>query len=211
MTILLPIIAYLVGSIPFGYIIVRVAKGLDIREHGSKNVGATNVWRVAGRPFGIAAFILDMLKGLLPVAIVCNMTGGIFQGSESGLLISKSSLAMICGIAAILGHIFPIYLRFKGGKAAATGCGVFLVLAPKALIIAVIVWVLTIFISKFVSMGTILASIALAVAVIIISADPFGNEICLSIFSVIMSVTIIILHRSNIGRIINGTENKIKA
>ncbi|MGR3317365.1 MAG: glycerol-3-phosphate 1-O-acyltransferase PlsY [Candidatus Anammoxibacter sp.] len=198
MTIIFPIIAYLIGSVPFGYILVKTVKGIDIREHGSENVGATNVWRVAGRPFGIGAFVFDMLKGFVPVLVVYKMTPG------------KNSLAIICGIAVILGHIFPLFLRFKGGKAAATGCGVFLVLAPLALLIAMAVWALTVYISKFVSLGTILASITLAVATVLVGQSPFGEGLYLTIFTIVMSVAIIVLHRSNIKRIINGTENRIK-
>ena len=198
MVIIFPILSYLIGSIPFGYILVKTAKGIDIREHGSKNIGATNVWRVAGRPFGIGAFVFDMLKGFVPVLVVYNIMHG------------KNSLAIICGIAAILGHIFPLYLRFKGGKAAATGCGVFLFLAPLALLIALAVWALTVYISKFVSLGTMLASITLAVSVIFVGKSPFGEGLYLTIFTIVMSVAIIVLHRSNIKRIINGTENRIK-
>ncbi|MGR3220697.1 MAG: glycerol-3-phosphate 1-O-acyltransferase PlsY [Candidatus Anammoxibacter sp.] len=198
MVIVFPIIAYLIGSIPFGYILVKTAKGIDIREHGSKNIGATNVWRVAGRSFGIVAFVFDMLKGFVPVLIVYHM------------MHDKNELPIICGIATILGHIFPLFLRFKGGKAAATGCGVFLFLAPIPSLIALVVWAITVYISKFVSLGTILTAVTLTVGIILLGKSPFDEEIYLTIFTIVMSVVIIILHRSNIKRIINGTENRIK-
>lgn len=210
MVFIFPIISYLIGSIPFGYILVKGVKGIDIREHGSKNIGATNIWRVAGKPFGIAAFVFDLLKGFIPVLAAYKMYGDPVQTAGANMMPGKSSLAMICGIAAILGHIFPLFLRFRGGKAAATTCGVFLFLSPHALAIAVAVWALTVFISRFVSLGTILASISLVVAVILADKDPLGKNVCLTIFAVVISIAIIILHRSNIKRIINGTENRIK-
>ena len=204
-----PIISYLIGSVPFGLVLIKTVKGIDIREHGSKNVGATNAWRVAGKPFGIAAFVLDMLKGFIPVLVVSKVYDSIAHANDFAL--SKNSLTIVCGIAAILGHIFPVYLKFKGGKAASTSCGVFLFLAPQALAIAVVVWVITTFISRFVSLGTMLASIAFAVSVVSTAESPFNKGICLSIFSIVMCISIIILHKSNIKRIIEGTENRIKS
>jgi len=204
-----PLITYLIGSIPFGFVLVKAIKGIDIREHGSKNVGATNAMRVAGKPVGIAAFILDMLKGFVPVLIVSKVYTNIAGTYNNELVLNKDTLAIICGIAAILGHIFPVYLKFKGGKAAATSCGVFLFLAPAPLAIAVVVWVITTFVSKFVSLGTMSASIAFAVSILLINEKAFSTDIGLSIFAIIMSVLIIILHKSNIKRIIKGTENKI--
>lgn len=211
MIFIFPVIAYLIGSIPFGYVLVKTVKGIDIREHGSRNVGATNVWRVAGKHFGIAAFVLDMLKGFLPVFFVYRTFSDITLANSDNITLGANSLSMICGVTAILGHIFPIFLRFKGGKAAATSCGVFMFFAPLALAITIMVWALTVFISKFVSLGTMLASISFAILVILIDKDPFGASISLTIFSIIMCITIIILHRSNIKRIINGTENRIKS
>lgn len=204
-----PLITYLIGSIPFGFVLVKAIKGLDIREHGSKNVGATNAMRVAGKPVGIAAFILDMLKGFVPVLIVSKVYANIAGTYNNEMVLNKDTLAIICGIAAILGHIFSVYLKFKGGKAAATSCGVFLFLAPAPLAIAVVVWVITTFVSKFVSLGTMSASIAFAVSILFINEQAFSTDIGLSIFAIIMSVLIIILHKSNIKRIIKGTENKI--
>ena len=211
MIIIFPIISYLIGSILFGYVLVKTIKGIDIREHGSKNVGATNTWRVAGKQFGIAAFVLDMLKGFLPVFFVYRAFGETTLDNSDNIKLGVNSISMICGVAAILGHIFPIFLRFKGGKAAATSCGVFLFFAPLSLAIAIMVWTLTVFISKYVSLATMLASISFVISVIFIDKDPFGASIGLTTFSIIMCIAIIILHRSNIKRIINGTENRIKS
>lgn len=204
------IISYLIGSIPFGYILVKIVRGIDIREHGSKNIGATNAWRVAGKPFGIAVFIFDMLKGFIPTLVVYRiMSDSFIQIFGTSVELNRSIMTIICGIAVILGHIFPLYLRFKGGKAAATSCGVFLVLAPQALAVAVAVWMATVFISRFVSLGTMVGAAALVVSIIVIYEQPFGNEICLTGFSILMCIIILIRHISNIKRLVNGTENRI--
>ncbi len=208
-TIIPPIISYLIGSIAFGFVLVKLIKGVDIREHGSKNIGATNAGRVAGKAFGITAFVLDMLKGFIPVATVYYVYDNFCQTTGAEMEAGRSALAMVCGIAAILGHVFPVYLKFKGGKAAATSCGVFLFLAPTALGIAFAIWALTVFISKYISLGTMLASIVFAVSVIYTTAGPFKEGIFLTIFSIVMSIAIVILHRSNIKRIIEGCENRI--
>lgn len=204
------IISYLIGSIPFGYILVKIARGVDIREHGSKNVGATNVWRVAGKPFGIAVFIFDLLKGFIPTLLVYRiMSDSFIHVFGSSVEFNRSIMTIICGIAVILGHIFPIYLRFKGGKAAATSCGVFLLLAPQALAVAVAVWMVTVFVSRFVSLGTMVGATALVVTIITIDEQPFGNGIFLTGFSILMCIIILIRHISNIKRLVNGTENRI--
>ncbi len=207
-TFISPLFSYLLGSTIFGFVLAKTIKGVDIREHGSMNVGATNTWRVAGKWFGIAAFLLDVMKGFFPVFIVSCVYERVVMVPDDHA-VTKGTLVMVCGIAAILGHIFPVYLKFKGGKAAATSCGVFMFMAPQALAVAIVAWVVISFVSKYVSLGTMIASIAFAASVIFISDDPFGQGICLSIFSIVMSVIIIILHRSNIGRIIKGTENRI--
>lgn len=208
--LIFPSISYLIGSIPFGFVLVKAIKGVDIREFGSKNVGATNTWRVAGKGFGITAFVFDMLKGFGPVFVVSRVYERFAHTYPNDtVVINKELLAMICGIAAILGHVFPVYLKLRGGKAAATSCGVFMFLAPHALLIAIVVWVITVCVSKFVSLGTMFASIAFAVSVIFMADGPFKEGISLSIFSIVMSIVIIFLHRSNIKRIIEGSENKI--
>lgn len=197
--IISPVISYFIGSIPFGFIIARVAKGIDIRQAGSGNPGATNVWRVMGKKYGILVFILDMMKGFLPVLIFDYVTSGQ----------SRSLYTILCGAGVILGHTFPVFLGFKGGKAAATGCGVFLWLAPLPLFISVAAWLLTTFISRYVSLGSMVSTVVLVISIILLNNEPFGSGLSLTLFSIFISLFLIFRHKSNIKRIINGTENKI--
>ena len=197
--IISPVISYFIGSIPFGFIVARVAKGIDIRQAGSGNPGATNVWRVMGKKYGILVFILDMMKGFLPVLIFDYVTSGQ----------SRSLYTILCGVGVILGHTFPVFLGFKGGKAAATGCGVFLWLAPLPLFISVAAWLLTTFISRYVSLGSMVSTVVLIISIILLNNEPFGSGLSLTLFSIFISLFLIFRHKSNIKRIINGTENKI--
>ncbi len=198
-TIIGPVISYFIGSIPFGFLVVKLVKGIDIRQVGSGNPGATNVSRALGRPYGILVFILDMLKGFLPVFAFDQLFSGY----------GHSLATILCAIGVICGHTFPIFLGFKGGKAAATGCGVFLWLAPLQLFIAVPVWLLTVYITRYVSLGSMLSSIAMVISVILLRSDPFGQGLYLTLFSLFISVLLIIRHKANIKRLLNGTENKI--
>lgn len=197
--ILGPIISYFIGSIPFGFLIAKIVKGVDIRQLGSGNPGATNVSRVLGRPYGILVFILDMLKGFLPVFIFDRLFAG--HGHNIPLI--------LCGVSVICGHTFPVFLGFKGGKAAATGCGVFLWLAPLPLLISAAVWLLIVFIFRYISLGSILSSIALVMCLMLLRKDPFGQGLPLTLFSIFISALLIIRHKSNIKRLLNGTESKI--
>lgn len=197
--IISPVISYFIGSIPFGFIVARVAKGIDIRQAGSGNPGATNVWRVMGKKYGILVFMLDMMKGFLPVLIFDYVTSGQ----------SRSLYTILCGVGVILGHTFPVFLGFKGGKAAATGCGVFLWLAPVPLFISVSAWLLTTFISRYVSLGSMVSTVVLIISIILLNNEPFGSGLSLTLFSIFISLFLIFRHKSNIKRIINGTENKI--
>ena len=197
--IISPVIAYFIGSIPFGFLLTKFVKGVDIRQVGSGNPGATNVARALGKPYGILVFFLDMLKGFLPVYSFDQLFSG--YGHNLALI--------LCGVAVICGHTFPIYLGFKGGKAAATGCGVFLWLAPVPLFIAFAVWSLTVFISRYISLGSMISSVALVASLILFGKEPFGHGLPLTLFSIFISVLLIIRHKANIKRIVNGTESKI--
>lgn len=187
--------AFIIGSIPNGFILGMLIKRIDVRQHGSGNVGATNVFRVLGWKLGLAALILDMLKGLL----VVTAARIIFPDSTYIILAS--------GISAILGHIFSIFLRFKGGKGVATSAGVFIALAPLASAVALVCFILTLLLTKYVSAGSITASLALVIAQLIIYLNRAAAVEYL-IISIIAAAFIIIKHISNIKRIINGTENR---
>ena len=197
--ILGPIISYFIGSIPFGFLFAKIIKGIDIRQVGSGNPGATNVSRIMGKPYGILVFILDMLKGFFPLFVF----DPYFAGNEHGLSL------IFCGVGVICGHTFPVFLGFKGGKAAATSCGVFLWLAPLPLIISAAAWLLVVSLSRYISLGSMLGSIVLVICLIILGKDPFGQGLSLTIFSIFISALLIVRHKSNIKRLLNGTESKI--
>lgn len=197
--IISPIISYLIGSIPFGFIVAKTVKGIDIRQFGSGNPGATNVSRVLGKPYGILVFTLDMLKGFLIVCIFDRW----FSGHGHNLSV------ILCGLGVICGHTFPVFLGFKGGKAAATGCGVFLWLAPLPLMISIAAWLLTVSVSRYISLGSMVSAVVMVISLITLGKDPFGQGLSLTLFSLFIAILLIIRHKSNIKRILNGTESKI--
>jgi len=199
MYILLAIIsAYILGSIPTSYIMGRITKGIDIREFGSGNVGATNALRVLGTKIGIFTLIIDIGKGFLAVTV-----GKLLVEDPSDLIL------IFVGLSAIIGHIFTIFLKFKGGKGVATSAGVFIALVPIPVLITLIVFIITVWISKFVSLGSILAAFTLFTTELIINILNSFEELEILIFTFIIALFIIIRHKANIQRLIAGNENKI--
>jgi len=198
----LPIVAYLYGAVPFGFLAAKLIKGVDIRQRGSGNIGATNAARVLGWKSFPAIFLLDFSKGFLPTlaAVLLSRSAG---GQQPHLL------AVLTGLAAIIGHVFPAYLRFRGGKAVATGTGVFAALAPWQVLIAFGVWVLVFAAWRYVSLASMSAAAALAVAVWALHEDPLGSGVFLTVFATLAAAFIIQRHRGNIRRLIEGTEHKI--
>ncbi len=190
--------AYFLGSIPFGYIIGKF-NGIDIRTVGSKNIGATNVTRCVGKKAGKLCFALDFLKGMLPVLIaqLCKM-------SEYCVLAAL--------IASILGHIFPIYLKFKGGKGVSTAAGAVMALAPLPLLTALVVWVVVFTVSRYVSLASITAAAVLPVVAWVFKLAGIGSASAQSTLSLILLTAIAVLaimrHRSNIQRLLDGTESR---
>ncbi len=198
------IISYLIGGIPFGYLIA-VIKGIDIRTEGSGNIGATNVGRVLGKKYGLIIFILDMLKGFIVVFFI-----PAFVSSAVNILTTTDNLLVVlCGFCAVLGHAFPVYLKFKGGKAVATSFGVFIWLVPISIAIAFGVWLLTVIVTRYVSLGSMIGSLSLVGVIVIVVDSPFGDNIYLLAMSVAVAILIIARHTSNIQRIIAGTEKKV--
>jgi glycerol-3-phosphate acyltransferase PlsY len=195
---------YLVGAIPFGLLIGKIIGGVDIRQLGSGNIGATNVGRVLGRKWGALAFALDVAKGLAPVAIV-----GRCAGETSWLAGHPSTLTILAGAAAICGHIFPIYLKFQGGKGVATSCGVVVYLSPVGTAIALGTWLIMVAIWRYVSLGSITAAIVFMAYILITEARAGWPSPALVVFGFIMAALVILRHRSNIQRLLAGTENKI--
>jgi len=201
---LLIAISYLMGSIPTSIIAGKLLKGLDIREHGSGNAGATNVFRVLGWKAGLVVLIIDMLKGWIPTVYVSQL------GVESGLGWDLINYQIIAGFSAMFGHIWTIFAKFKGGKGVGTGAGMLIGLAPFAVLICIIVFIAVVAATRYVSLGSILASITF-MAVIFVQKfgleQPVPNE--LLIFSVFIPALIIFTHRSNIQRLLKGEESKI--
>ncbi len=180
---------YLIGSLPVGYVIAK-AKGFDIREHGSGNIGTTNVWRNLGPVPGIITLIGDILKGVLALLL------GTYVGGQN--------LGLVCGLAAIAGHSWPLFLRFKGGKIIATSLGVLIGFSYETALLAAAVWLITVAISKYVSLGSIIAAISVPIWMLVLKLDlPY------LIFGTSVAVFAIFKHRSNIKRILAGTEFKV--
>ena len=198
--ILIVVTAYFLGSIPTGYLAAR-AKGIDIRTVGSGNIGATNAMRVLGKPAGIAVLLLDALKGYAAVAWVCPL----WMKSFSGPAADVETLRIVAGIAAVLGHNFTCWLKFKGGKGIATSGGAYLALAPLAVGIALAAFILAVLLTRYVSIGSIAAAIALPAAVWCLPE----HNLFLGIVTSALGAMAIYKHRSNIKRLMTGTESRI--
>lgn len=192
------LLAYLLGSVPFGLLLART-KGVDIRTQGSGNIGATNVLRCLGKPLGITCFLLDVLKGFLPAALFPTI-GNILCPNAVG-----PGIGILFGAAAILGHNFPIFLNFKGGKGVATSAGVLLGIAPLAVLIGLAIWGVVFKLSGYVSLGSIIASLAVA-----ITGWVAGYEMATAIALTLLGALSIYRHRSNIQRLLKGEENKFE-
>jgi glycerol-3-phosphate acyltransferase PlsY len=191
--------SYLIGSIPWGYLFAR-AKGVDIRQHGSGNIGAANVHRVMGKKWGYVVFLCDLLKGLLSVKLGA-LIAAHFQ-------LSPVMGGVIAGIACVLGHDYSIWLRFKGGKGIATLAGAVLALFPLGLVSFGVVWIVVFFIGRYTSLASICAAATLPVAVILLVANTEPDFPWLVGFSISMAALAIWRHRGNIVRLANGTENR---
>ena len=194
--ILLSLLAYFSGSIPSGVWIGKTFKGIDIRTVGSKNSGATNAYRNLGAVYGIMTLVIDALKGYLPLLVASKMG------------VSEKYIVVI-GLIAILGHSFSCFLNFKGGKGVATSLGVFLFLAPKAIGIATLGFLIVVFFTRYVSLSSITAAIILPIMTMILPAKDGVDKFTLSILSAFIGIFVIYKHKTNITRLLNGTESKI--
>jgi glycerol-3-phosphate acyltransferase PlsY len=191
-------IAYLLGSIPFGYLIVKAARGADVRQTGSGGTGATNVSRRAGKLAGVATLLLDALKGAVAVFVAAKWTDQVQLHWTTA-----DWIVLGAGVLAIVGHIFPVWLKFRGGKGVATGAGVFFVIAPFAVLCAGVVFLAVVLITRYVSLGSIVAA-----ATIPLFSWLSGLRAPEVTGAVVGALLIIFAHRANIGRLIGGTESK---
>ncbi|HEV8180998.1 MAG TPA: glycerol-3-phosphate 1-O-acyltransferase PlsY [Candidatus Angelobacter sp.] len=208
--LIVAVMAYLLGSIPFGYLLVRIFRGEDIRLSGSGNIGATNVARSGAKGLGIATLALDALKGALAVWLAAVLAGskynlcGDFTQHPCAPALRMMSVA---ALFAVLGHVFPVWLRFKGGKGVATALGVFCVLFPAAILVALAIFILIVAITRYVSLGSILGAIAFpAAAYFLQSTDAMSLVLASSV-----SLIVILKHHQNISRLLSGTESRFGA
>jgi acyl phosphate:glycerol-3-phosphate acyltransferase len=189
--VILVVCAYLGGSLPFGYWAGRI-HGIDIRTVGSGNTGATNVWRVLGRRYGLPVFVLDIAKGFIPALI--------------GLQIAGAGTAIVAGAAAVAGHMFPVFLGFGGGKGMATSGGVALAVTPVHGIVLLVVFVVVLWLFRYVSLASMTAAVLYPVTCIL-TGEPWP----VIVFAVAAAVGIVLRHRANIGRLRAGTESRTRA
>lgn len=182
--------SYLLGAVPFGFVMCRALKGVDLREVGSGNIGATNAMRVLGAPLGLIAFLLDTGKGFAPA---------FWLGA------GDPTWQVACGAAAVLGHVFPIYLKFKGGKAVATGCGATLAIDPMIFVCVGLVWLVMLLVAGYVSLASIAMGLAFPIA-----AWALGQPPVVIAGTGGLTVLILVRHRSNMSRLLDGTETRTK-
>ena len=191
---LILIAIYLIAAIPTGVVIARLMGGEDVRQKGSGNIGATNVYRVAGKLAGVLTLVGDTLKGFLPLLAF-----------KTWLEPTPTQLGIASAIA-ILGHCYPVYLKFKGGKGVATALGIFLVLSPKAVFFALIVFILTVAITRYISLGSVLAALSAPLVILLLN-----HQQPIFLATLFIAALVIWRHNSNIRRLLDGTENRFKA
>lgn len=203
LTILLVTLSgYLLGSIPSGYLIGRLA-GTDIRKHGSGNIGATNVLRTLGKRFGYPVFFFDALKGFVAVWL-----GGFIAAQAEFTRDHAEWFAIAAAVACVLGHTFPIWLKFKGGKGVATSAGTMLGLAPVATLVAAAVWIIVFETTRYVSVASVAATVALPVTLGILLALHMGHNVPIFWAALVLAIVICWRHRSNLVRLVRGTEQR---
>jgi len=192
------VLCYLIGSIPTSYLFAKTLKGVDIRQFGSGNVGATNTYRVVGKLPGLLVLIIDILKGLICVTLVAKLF------LRFGVTVEPAAYGMMLGFMAIAGHIWTIFLRFKGGKGVATSAGVFIGIAPKIFLLGLAVWIVVFAWKRYVSLASIMTAAAVPVIFSVFSYPP-----SYVIFSSLVCAVTVYKHYPNIKRLVRGEENRI--
>ncbi len=220
LVIIIVAVSYLLGSIPFGYLLVRVFRGQDVRQTGSGNIGATNVARIGSKSLAIATLLLDALKGYAAVAFAFWLAGAHrFEAAVSTSLYDRPTqtidsrtvflLAALAAFVAILGHMFTVWLRFKGGKGVATAAGSFVALAPRALLIVLVLFILVVALTRYVSLGSMVAVAAFPFFVWW-SSPAERTTVPILLFIAASSLLILVKHKDNIRRLLAGTENRFR-
>jgi acyl-phosphate glycerol 3-phosphate acyltransferase len=196
--------SYLLGSVPFGYLLAR-ARGVDILHQGSGNIGATNVGRVLGRRFGLLVFFLDFAKGAVPVILAEWVSNGIATD------LPRHTLEVAAGLAAFLGHLFPVFLGFRGGKGVATGAGVVAVLLPGPALGALLAWLAVLCAFRYVSLASLSAVLVLCALRLAMTPEPFASDaLTLTLLCFVAAILVFARHRTNIVRLLHGNENRLK-
>lgn len=198
--LVLIIIAYLIGSIPTALLVSKRFFGIDIREYGSGNMGATNTFRVLGSRYGTMVMLIDILKGMAAVMLYNFLP--FYLHHE----LARTNLMLGLGLAAVAGHIFPVFANFKGGKGVATLLGMVLAIQPVIAVCCIGIFALVLFLTRYVSLSSILAAIALPVCVLWIWNE---SEILYRIFTLLVAILVIVTHQKNIGRLLRGVESRI--
>ena len=196
--------SYFLGSIPAGYLAGRIA-GIDIRHAGSGNIGATNVTRVLGKRYGYPVFIVDFLKGLMAVTMSI-----LIEKRAQPLSVPTELIGIIAAISCVIGHSFPVWLSFKGGKGVATSMGALFGLMPFVALIAVAVWVITFEMTRYVSVASMTAALAVPISILILMPLKQTSGTALLYFSISIAALVIFRHRSNLSRLVRGTEPRFK-
>ena len=212
--VLIIVTAYLLGSIPFGYLIVRAKQGADIRQTGSGGTGATNVSRRAGKAAGVLTLLLDALKGAAAILVALSVLSVPAAGAPRGapLQISAAWWVAAAALVVMIGHIFPVWLKFRGGKGVATGVGVFLVLMPAVVGIAALIFVGIVLLTRYVSLGSMVAALSIPVLALLRHkfVSPHSNFAPLMTVAVVGALLIVFAHRENVGRLVKGRESKFR-
>ena len=192
------LLSYLLGAVPFGFVMARL-RGVDLRTIGSGNIGATNAMRALGKPLGLTAFALDLVKGWVPVAWIAPALVGADGGFDPGWA------RVLCGAAAVSGHVWPVYLGFRGGKGVATGCGGIVAIDPWIFVWGGVVWLVTLLTTRFVGLSSMLMGVAFALTAFLRrEAGGYGLEVVFGTGA--LALLILARHRSNLGRMLAGTE-----
>jgi glycerol-3-phosphate acyltransferase PlsY len=200
-TLAVAVLSYLLGAISSGYIVGKL-RGVDLRAEGSGNLGFTNVLRVLGPRAAVPVLVIDVAKGAAAVLLISRLAG-----AEPAL--GPTGIRLLAGVCAVAGNLRPIFTRFRGGKGVATACGVFLALAPAATAAVVVVWLLLVFTTRYVSVGSITAAVLLPFGVAIeVRAAQTAQPVALMVAAVLVAVAVVVHHRTNIRRLIEGTENR---
>lgn len=195
---LIPVIAYLLGSIPFGLLLVRLFGGGDVRHEGSGNIGATNVTRVAGAVPGLLTLLLDAGKGILAVWLASKWSGGNIRWITAA------------AVAAVIGHMFSVWIGFRGGKGVATGLGVILLICPKAIVTAAVLWFVVLIFWRYVSLASVSAAAAMPIFIYLLYAPGHAPPTVLSLGIIVISLLVIWKHRANLQRLASGEETPLK-